>query len=462
MTIWPPKRNTLDRPVYRSLAQRLIDAIEAGDVADGTKLPPHRTLAFQLGVSVQTVSRAYDELSRLGVISGEVGRGSFVRMAPADAQMPWQRPERSDNVIDCSMLVPVTGQIQMEAMSETLSDMAQNLPPSAIFSFRPRATLESHCDSAATWLTRCGIEARSDHILPTNGNTSAMTIALMTCAMPGDMVATESVGHHTITALTSGLGLRLTGLAIDAEGIVPDDFERACRTEAVKVLFLLPNGLNPTAAMMGDRRRQELVEVARRHDVWIVENDAWGPLQSDRHDPIAALAPERTLYFTGLTKCVLPGLRIGWLVVPEHRVSAARTRHLITNWMATPLMAEIATRWLDDGTAEGLLHWQQEQLARRNSLAARLLERVPHSGTANGMHIWCPLPAAWREDAFVSHARHNGVAVAAGSNFATADAHTEPAVRICLGAGSEADITKGLAAVAHLAQSEPEPILLAI
>lgn len=462
MTIWPPAKEDLKRPVYRSLAHRLIDAVEAGEIPAGTKLPTHRALAFDLGLSVQTVSRAYEELARIGIISGEIGRGSFVRSVAKDTRMPWHRTLQNEGIVDCSMLTPVTGEICAEHLSATLADLAQEIPATAIFSFRPRAALERHCARAVGWLAGCGVATESHRVLPTNGNTAAMTTALMTCAVPGDLVVTEEIGHHTLKSLTGALGLRLSGLAIDREGIVPDAFERACNSGHVKVLFLLPSGLNPTAAMMSHERRVRIAEIARRNDVWIIENDAWGPIQPDRPAPIAAIAPERTLYFTGLTKCLLPGLRVAWLVVPERMVSAARTRHLVTSWMATPLMAEIATRWLEDGTARKLLRWQREQLGRRNRIAGEILQGARYSGTSHGMHIWHWLPDAWQEDAFVAHARNHGVAVAGGSNFVTDKGQFEPAVRICLGAGSETDLANGLSIVARLSTSKPESALLAI
>ncbi len=364
--------------------------------------------------------------------------------------------------MDCAMLVPVTASLHSERMSATLSELADDLPPGAILSFRPRATLESHCEAALEWLSGCGVVTKRDQVLPTNGNTAAMTIALMTAALPGDLVVSEELGHHTLKSLTNALGMRLSGLPIDEEGIIPDGFERACKASAVKVLYVLPSGLSPTTAMMGLQRRRALVEIARRHDVWIVENDAWGPVQPGRPEPLFAIAPERTFYFTGLTKCLLPGLRIAWLVAPETMVAAARTRHLVTNWMATPLMAEIATRWLDDGTAARLLGWQQKQLARRNAIAAQMLNGLVYRASPNGMHVWLELPEPWREDTFVTHARNDGVAVAAGNNFAISLDQHHPAIRICLGAGSEDDLAQGLSVIARLVRSAPEPALLAI
>jgi DNA-binding transcriptional MocR family regulator len=130
--------------------------------------------------------------------------------------------------------------------------------------------------------------------------------------------------------------------------------------------------------------------------------------------------------------------------------------------MATPLMAEIATRWLEDGTARKLLLWQRDRLRRRNELADRMFMGLPCSSSSYGLHVWLALPAAWHEDSFVAHARHFGVAVAGGANFVTDKGEFPPAVRICLGAGTEADLERGLSIIARLSRSKPETALLAI
>jgi DNA-binding transcriptional MocR family regulator len=464
MTFWPPDRTRLSRPAYRALAQALMQAIDAGEVKPGDRLPTHRDLAYQLGLSVQTVSRAYEELTRLDVISGEVGRGTFVRAGPVETRTPWHRigDSDSDSVVDCSMLMPVRGDIHLERMQAALAGLAADLPPEALFSFRPRAALERHRQIALKWLSRCGVSARAEAVIPTNGNTAAMTVALMTAAKPGDCVATEELGHHTVPPLARYLGLRLAGLEIDDEGIVPEAFAHACETGGVRVLSLVPYGLNPTARLMRTERRQGIVEIARRHDVLILENDAGGPLQPARPRPFAALAPERTFYFTGFSKCLMPGLRYGYLAVPETLVSAALNRHLVTNWMATPLVAEIATRWIEDGTADALLEWQRGALAQRNRIAARLLGGLPFAATPNGLHVWLPLPEQWNEDAFVAHARHHGIAVASGAAFAIGGPPRHHGIRVCLGAASPEGLERALATLVRLSRDQPEPALLAV
>mgnify|MGYP003630542461 CR=1 FL=1 len=462
MTIWPPKSEDLRRPAYKSLADALVRAVDAGELRSGDRLPTHRNLAYDLGLSVQTVSRAYDELIRRGVIAGEVGRGTFVRAGRSDTKTPYVPDSQNEKFIDFSILMPVFEPMHLQEMQRMLTRLGADLPASTVSAFRPSTALRKYNGAAAKWLTRCGLVPATQGLLMTNGNTSAMTIALMTVAGPGDLIVTEELGHHTLKALSRYLGLRVQGLAIDMEGIVPEAFAAACRKCPVKAVYLMPTGLNPRAVTMSAERRAELVGIARKYDVLIIENDAWGPLQPGRPAPIASMAPERTFYFTSLTKCIMPGLRYGFLAMPEAFESAAANRHLVTSWMATPLMAEIGSRWIEDGTAERLLKWQMDALGERNRLAARVLADIPFLASENGMHIWLPTPGQWTEDAFVAHSRLNGVAIAPGSAFEMSDNVRNRGVRICLGAETIQTLERGLSVISRLARSNPEPALLTL
>lgn len=462
--MWAPDPATLTRPAYRSLAKAIADAIDSGALRQGDQLPTHRELAYRLGLSVQTVSRAYDALIRSGMIAGEVGRGTFVKSSPAEGRAPpYQRLELGEEVIDCSMLTPVIGPLHRVAMDEILAGLVGHLPPEALFSFRPRQALRGHAERALSWLEGCGIKTRPDLVLTTNGATPAMTVALLTAAAPGDLVVTEAMGHHTLKSLTQFHGLGLEGLRCDDEGILPDALEQAARGKGARVLYVMPNGSNARALMMGPARRAEIVAVARRENLLIVENDAWGPLEPDRPAPLAALAPERVFYITALSKPLLPGLRIGWLVVPEAYVTTAFSRHMVTNWMATPLMAEIASRLIEQGTADKLVFWQRGMLARRNVMAAECLDGLNWRGNPHGLHVWLTLPVAWDEAGFVNSARLRGVAVAPGAAFETSEKRGEyRGIRICLGTPDERDLHTALTTIARLARNHPEPDFLTI
>jgi DNA-binding transcriptional MocR family regulator len=461
MTMWRPDRKAIRRPAYLSLADQIARAVADGRLEPGARLPTHRRLADDLGLSIQTVSRAYDELDRRGLISGEIGRGTFVRLPRREPDPPFI-PERLGEVIDLSILKPICEPMHLERMKAALVELAASLPANAVLSFRPNVVFPRHRSVGAEWLKHCGLEVAPANITLTNGATAAMTIALMTVAPPGSTVATEAIGHHTLVPLASYLGLTLKGLPMDDQGIVPDGLDSMCRDSDVRAVFVQPSAINPLAILMNERRRVEIAEVARRHGIAIIENDVLGPLVAQRPKPIAALAPERTLYVTSFTKCVVPGLRIGYLVVPDRLMPAVANRHLVTNWMATPLLAEIASRWVENGTALELMHWQRNALHARHRIAAEMLAGAPYRSHPESLHVWLPLGTGRAEEQFVSHARLQGVAIAPGASFVVTPDARQPAVRISIGSTTEAELRSGLGVIANLLRSDPEPVLLAI
>lgn len=455
MTNWPPDPDSLKRPAYRSLVQVIENAIQSGALKPGERLPTQRRLAYDLRLSVQTVSRAYDKLIEGGRIVGEVGRGTFVRAATDDMPMPFVSRKTAGHLLDMSILKPVTDHAHEEAMQTALRAIARSVPSSILRGFRPENPVAGKSGPIRNWLALCGLDLHETEVITTNGSTSAMTVAFMTAAQPGDLVLAENIGHHTLRPLTRFLGLRLQGVTVNEGGICPDALEKICQREPAKVLYLMPGGCNPLGFTMSERRRARVVDIARRYDLLIVENQAWGPLQDAPPPPIAALAPDRVLFFTGLTKCLLPGLRVGWLVVPDHLGSAAANRHLVTNWMATNLMTEIATRWIDDGTAEMLLHRQRLALADRADFAADALRGLNWRISPNGLHAWINCRDNREERLLVESARSRGVAVAPGASFSIGPHDLHTGIRVSLGGQTFPDFARGIRKVGSLARGAP-------
>jgi DNA-binding transcriptional MocR family regulator len=461
MTLWHPDPALIRRPAYLSLADQFARAIHDGRLQNGERLPTHRALADQLKLSVQTVSRAYEELIRRGLVSGEIGRGSFVQTQRREPEPPYL-PERPGEVVDLSILKPVCEPMHLERMKEALGWLAETLPASSALSFRPNMVFPRHRAIAVEWLRLCGIDISPQNISVTNGATAAMTVALMSVAPPGSTVATEAIGHHTLVPLARYLGFNLEGLPIDDNGILPEALDEACRHSDIRAVFVQPSVINPTATLMGSVRRAELAEVARRHDIAIVESDVLGPLIEERAPPLAYFAPERTLYVTSFTKITVPGLRIGYLAAPDRYVAAVANRHLVSNWMATPMVAEIASKWVSDGTAMEMVRWQRGALRRRQEIAAEVLGEIRYRAQRDGLHLWLELPDDRSEEGFVAQARLQGVAIAPGQSFRIAEAPWKPAVRISLGSTTEGELRAGLGVVTKLLLGDPEHLLLAI
>ncbi|WP_226782783.1 PLP-dependent aminotransferase family protein [Oceaniglobus trochenteri] len=456
MTNWPPDPGTLTRPAYRSLVKAVEAAIQNGALKPGDRLPTQRQLAFDLNLSVQTVSRAYSKLIESGKIAGEVGRGTYVRASQDDVQMPFVTRKTSLGLLDMSILKPVIDHAHEDALQEVLRAMARSVPRTVLTMSRPDRGHDFGADHmpgpSRRWLGLCGLRAEDAAIIRTNGSTAAMTVALMTAAQPGDLILAEEIGHHTLRPLTRFMGLRLRGVTVDDGGICPRALEEIARTDGVKALYLMPTGMNPLAFTMSEQRRAEVADIARRYDFLIIENHAWGPLQDAPPPPIAALAPERTLFFTSLTKCLMPGLRVGYLAVPDHLGPAAASRHMVTNWMASGLMTEIADRWISDGTAENLLHRQRLALGDRTEYAVRILEGLEYRTSPNGLHVWVDCRDAQEERALIEAVRRDGVAVASAASFSIGPHFHHTGIRVALGGQGFPEFARGMRIVARIAR----------
>ncbi|QRZ15213.1 PLP-dependent aminotransferase family protein [Paracoccus methylovorus] len=458
MTIWTPDSSALYRPAYLSLAEQYARAIRDGVLPAGARLPPQRRLADDLGLSVQTVSRAYEELIRRGLVVGEVGRGSFVLPAGSENTPPYLA-ERLGELVDLSILKPVTERMHVETFREGLHWVAENLSVPAALSFRPNSVLPQHRQIAAEWLRRNGIDAAPENITITDGATSAITTAVMSAVPAGDTLAAGALTHHLLMPLCKYLGLHLEGLPVDDDGIVPEALDHLARKGSLRALYMQPAAINPMAIMSSAERRAELAAIARRHDLLIIENDMLNAMISNRPPPMAVLAPERVLHIHGFTKTTLPGLRVAWLLSPARLASATANRHLVTNWMATPAMVELLSHWINDGTVDRLIGWQREALHIRHRIAREVLGTAAFRAHPQSLHIWLELPPGRDEDEFVAQARQRGVAIASGRAFRLSERGRRDAVRIALGSTGTDELRRGLTLVAETLGGVAEPLL---
>lgn len=458
MANWSPDLDLSERPLYLALANAIAAAVERQELLPGARLPTHRALAQRLGISIHTVSSAYAEAERRGLLLAETGRGTFVQMRAGDTEARFIMDRRLDDLVDLSTNRPVAGPIHAERIRATLAALAADADHQFLLACRPIAGLDAHRAAGAEWVARRGVRVPPDQVLVCNGAAHGLAVAFATLARPGDVVATEAVVDHGVIALAGTLNLRLRGLAVDAQGIVPDAFEEACRGEPVAVLCATPCLNNPTVAMMGETRRRQIAEIARRHGVAIVEDDVYGALVPDAPPALSAFAPERGYYVTSHTKTLVSGLRTGYLAAPAKAVPRLATRLRATSWMATPLVSEIATRWIADGTAEHLLQWQRERLSARHQLVARYLAGHEYASHPNGLHVWLTLPAPWRATAFVQEARLENVAVTPSEPFVVGRQPEPHSIRLSIGGPrSEAQLERGLATLAELLGRNPEP-----
>nr|WP_272213123.1 PLP-dependent aminotransferase family protein [Marinicella sp. W31]MDC2879070.1 PLP-dependent aminotransferase family protein [Marinicella sp. W31] len=328
------------------------------------------------------------------------------------------------------------------------------MPPDLAFSMIPNALFRRYRMAGVNWLAACGLKAPHHGITVTNGSSDAMTAAFMSVAPPGSAMAAEDLTHPMVKPLCGYLGIDLEPVPADAEGILPSALEALAARKRLRAIFLQPSAAGPRGTVMSAPRRRAVAAIARRYDLAVIENDVLGPLVENRPPPVAAFAPERTLYMTDLSKNTIPGLRCGYLVAPDRYAATVANRYLAANWIATPVMAEIASRWIVDGTAIELVNWQRLALKRRRAIAEKALAGIACTMTPGALHAWIPLPDGTNEAAFVDRARHRGVAVAAGSTFRSGREASAPAIRVGLAASSEIELSASLAVIAAMLRGE--------
>ncbi|MBT3991307.1 MAG: PLP-dependent aminotransferase family protein [Rhodospirillaceae bacterium] len=459
MTMWLPEIEDRHGPRYIAISDALADDIQAGNVTAGDRLPTHRELAYQLGVTVGTVSRAYAEAERRGLTYGEVGRGTYVQggSGPTSNETAFFRTENTEgNKIDFGLNMPAAGE-RASVLSETLQDIARSPHLDDYLAYQTEGGLFSHRTAIANWLEQYGLVNNPEQIVISNGAQHALTVVLMAMTSPGDLVAAENYTYPAIQGLTQQLGLKIAGLEIDELGIIPGAFERLCQTRPPKMLYCLPTLQNPTTAVMPEERRQEIAAIAQHYSVMIMDDDVYGYLVEDAPPPLSVFAPKNSFFISSASKFLAPGLRIGFIHSPAQHIDKIRSTLQLTTWMAAPLMAEVEKRWLEDGTADRFIKWHRAEAQFRQKQVSRILQDAEISTHPSSYHLWLKMPPQWRAENFVSRVAEKGVTILPSSTFAIGSASSVEAVRICLGSpASREEVEAGLTIIAEtLDEAQP-------
>jgi DNA-binding transcriptional MocR family regulator len=453
VTLWIPSISKNDGPLYLGIADAIADAIESGELADGARLPPQRSMASALGIDYTTVSRAYAEAGRRGLVEGRVGQGTFVlRRSPERSATPVTGGE-----VDLSMNIPpaIEDPTLAVRMWRSFAELEQGGGLDLLRRYQPPGGTGADRAAGMRWLSRRLPSLTLERVLVCPGAQGAMLAAMGTLVEPGDTVLVEALCYPGFRSLAAQLRLSVRPVAMDAEGIVPDDFDTACRRERPKVLYCTPTLHNPTTATMSRARREAIVTVARQHGVRILEDDAYAPLLVEPLPPLAALAPDLTYYVGGLAKTLAPALRIGYLATPDAR-TAARVVGAIraTATMASPLTAALATAWIEDGSADAMLRAIRAETHARQALAADILPPEMTRSHPDAFHVWLSLSDPWTREEFASRMRSTGIATVTSDAFAVA--RPPEAVRLALGATvSRSNLGEGLRIIADLLQQSP-------
>ena len=447
------------RPIYRAIVAALQRDISRGDLTSGERLPTHRQLAQQLNVTVGTVTKAFTEAERIGLIVSRVARGSYVMQFPESAVAADSEPK---GLIDLSVNT-VTIEPFNNALNKVLGALSRRKSLYGLLEYHPVPGLLRHRAAGVKWLRLRGIETHPDNVILCNGSQEGLMAALATVTKPGDAVLTESLNYAGIKRLADLFRLDIRGVPTDEFGLRPDLLVQAAKGIRVGAILCSPTLHNPTNATMPLERRREILTIAAKLDTYVIEDDSSGHLSGDDRPTMASINPDRCIYLCGTSKSMAPGLRIGYMIAPTSILPRLSDGVHATSWTSPSLMGEITSVLIEERIAENFVAWHRREALERMKMAEDLLGLSNIFPKCPTYHLWLQLPPPWRANEFAAHLRLGNTLVSPADAFAVDRSPTPHAIRVSLGGVAERSrLAEGLRVIGEALTARPTSFSVAV
>lgn len=435
----------MPRSRYKTLVDTFAADIRSGRLVPGTRLPTHRQLAVSEGLALVTASRVYAELEAMGLVSGETGRGTFVRETSLAPGQGIDQKDVAVGMIDLNFNYPsLPGQADL--LRTALRQLALSGDLESLLRYQPHAGRQHERASVARHLLARGVNIEAEQVLIVNGAQQGLAVTLMALLKPGDVIAADALTYSGFKVLAEALHLEVVAIAVHDHGPDLAALEKLCQTRPVRAVYSMPTLHNPLGWVTPLEHREQLVAIARRHDLTIIEDAAYAFLVENPPRTLIDMAPERTVYVSGLSKNIATGLRVGFIAAPAPRVPALERIIRATTWNTPGVMTAIACGWLDDGTVTLLEEQKRHDAKARQALAAELLQGLTCIGHPFSYFLWLPLPEDVRADQIVVELMHEQISVTTAEPFSVAP-HVPHAIRLALGSVDMAVLRQALITV---------------
>lgn len=416
---------------YKSLVDEFANAIKSGELVAGTRLPTHRVLSAQHHISLVTATRVYAELEAMGLVSGETGRGTFVREIMLPRGQGIDRHAIASDVIDLSFNYPALPE-QAELLRTALRQLSVSGDIESLLRYQPHGGKASERSVFADYLTPFGVKTAPENLMIVNGTQHGLTVAVMGLLQPGDVVAVDALTYPGFKVLAEQFHLELAAVPACGEAMDLEALRKLCKKRRVKAIYTMPTLHNPLGWVANDAFRREMAAIASEHDLLIIEDATYVWLVDNPPLPIHHYAPERTLYLAGFSKNVASGLRVGMVVAPSEKKQRIERAIRATTWNTPALMTAIVCGWVLDGTVARLERLKREDARYRQSVAREYLAPLRCVSHPSSYFVWLPLQEEVRADRVVSALLKENISLTTAEPFSTS-IHTPHALRMAIG-----------------------------
>ncbi len=416
---------------YKAVVDRYAQAIRSGQLPAGSRLPTHRTLAAGERISLATATRVYRELEEMGLVSGETGRGTFVRDLSLPPGHGVDQQVVAADVVDLNFNYPSLPD-QGDALREALRQLAMAGDIDSHLRYQPHAGRLAERDIIARHLTCQHFAPDAENVLIVNGAQHGLAVTVMGLLRPGDVVAVDALTYSGFKVLAALYHLELAAIPCRPEGPDLQALQTLCQQRRVRAVYTMPTLHNPLGWVLNTGQRQALADLARQHDLLIIEDAAYARLVSRPPPPVVSYAPERTVYVTGFSKNIATGLRV-WVVIspPRYRPEIERAIRA-TTWNTPTLISSLICAWIEDGTVARFETQKRQDARQRQQVAREVLCGLPVVSHPDSYFVWLPLGEESRADRLANALMERRISVSTAEPFCVSTTIPQ-ALRIALG-----------------------------
>jgi len=450
-------RIPLDRqspiPLYQQIKDYFKEAILSGSLPPETRLPATRWLARDLGANRLAVDRAYNELEMEGLVHSRVGSGTYVQMPfpqpslpPGDAEATWPLWQQDDgegidavhrlyptemlkssrraNPVNLAGGIGDSCQFPLEEFRRIMQAVLRRDGISAL-EYGDREGYAPLRSTIAQVLASEGIRAAAESILITSGSQQGLTLTAQLLAKSGDTVLVEEPTYIGAISLFRNLRMKMVGIPVDEQGMQTEKLEKLLQQHHPRLIYTIPNFHNPTGACLPLQRRHQLITLAERYNVPILEDDYVGDLRYEgRAQPaLKALDPGgRVIYASTFSKMLMPGLRVGFLAADGPIFGRLARLKYDTDLATSGLIQRAVESFVTIGRYQAHLRrtcqvYRKRRDAMLKAVRLYLPPEVNTSQPQGGLFVWVRLPEGMSSDELLPLACEEGVAFHPGSGF---------------------------------------------
>lgn len=441
----------MTRPRYLRLADILSRGIRSGKLPPGSRLPTHRAFAERAGVALATATRVYKELEHRGLVTGEAGRGTYVRDPGLPMTLGVQQTAR-DGVLDLVFNMP--GDPEDAGMLRTgLRRLAAAGDLDPLLRYHPHAGRAHERRIIAESLAPIHGAVPPDQLLITSGGQHGLAITCLGLFRHGDRIGVDSLTYPGFKSAAALKGIELVPVA-GTDGVMdPDDLDHICQTLDLRAVYLMPTVHSPLGTVMDIETRQRMIAVAKRHDLLLLEDAAYAFLERSPPPSFLTLAPARTIHIAGFSKSLATGLRLGYVVAPPDHIPPLLEAVRATTWNSPALISGLVTGWIEDGTLRASEERRRQDGAARMEICSRVFGRDAIIAHPNAGFAWLPLEKGLRAEPIVSRLESRDLSVCGAEPFATTPAAPR-ALRLAFGGVSLPELEGVLQTVFQAVQEE--------